>query len=320
MSHIDTPRPAAFHRRFRRCDLNLLVTLDALFAEDGNVTRTADRLAISQSATSHALSRLREVFRDELFVRAGPRMVPTAFAMQLKPMIYEWIEGAERVLITAQPFDLRHAHARLVVSVPEQIERMVMPPLMEHLFDVAPDIEIFVTPLPLGETLDALDAGQIDLAIAIGDVDFKPWHVAVLACETSFVQVYDPRLIMGERPLKLECIALLPHLKVSYEPARNIVVDGYFERHGLARRIAAGCAGAASVARMVAARPLVAILPALVARSFPQGVQLAVEPFGDDSLSLRVYIVWHRRSDRDEAHAYVRRCLARYLDDDYVQG
>ena len=45
--------------KFRHLDLNLLKVFDALMAER-NLTRTAERLAMTQPAVSHALKRLRE--------------------------------------------------------------------------------------------------------------------------------------------------------------------------------------------------------------------------------------------------------------------
>ena len=45
--------------RFKKLDLNLLVALDALLTER-NVTRAGERIYLSQSAMSNALSRLRQ--------------------------------------------------------------------------------------------------------------------------------------------------------------------------------------------------------------------------------------------------------------------
>ncbi len=51
-------------------DLNLIVVLHALLSER-SVSRAAKRIGLSQSATSHALARLRGLLKDPLFVRAG---------------------------------------------------------------------------------------------------------------------------------------------------------------------------------------------------------------------------------------------------------
>ena len=65
--------------RFDRLDLNLLVALDALLAER-SVSLAADRICLSQSATSSALGRLRDYFADDLLVQKGRQMVLTARA------------------------------------------------------------------------------------------------------------------------------------------------------------------------------------------------------------------------------------------------
>lgn len=60
-------------------DLNLLRVFHTL-AQERSVTRTADRLGLSQPAVSNALKRLRVVLGDELFVRGQGGMVPTPLA------------------------------------------------------------------------------------------------------------------------------------------------------------------------------------------------------------------------------------------------
>ena len=70
------------HSDLRRLDLNLLVALDALLRRR-SVSAAADELAMSPSALSHALARLRVALDDELFVRIGNAMQPTAHAERL---------------------------------------------------------------------------------------------------------------------------------------------------------------------------------------------------------------------------------------------
>ena len=65
-----------------KLDFKLLLALRALL-EEHNVTRAGERVGLSQSATSHALSRLREVFHDPLLVRSGKEMFTTPRAEAL---------------------------------------------------------------------------------------------------------------------------------------------------------------------------------------------------------------------------------------------
>jgi DNA-binding transcriptional LysR family regulator len=69
-------------------DLNLLMALDALLTER-SVSRAAEKIGLSQPATSHALGRLRQIFNDPLLVRVGTRMDLTPRAEALRAPLAE---------------------------------------------------------------------------------------------------------------------------------------------------------------------------------------------------------------------------------------
>jgi len=88
----------------RAVDLNLLKAFDALTSE-GAVTRAARRIGLSQPAMSHALSRLRGLFADDLFVRTPAGMEPTAHAREIAPLVSAAIEHIEAALNLGVGFD-----------------------------------------------------------------------------------------------------------------------------------------------------------------------------------------------------------------------
>src|SRR5215471_9460438 len=88
----------------RAIDLNLLKAFDALIRERA-VTRAAGRIGLSQPAMSHALSRLRHLFADDLFVRTPDRMEPTARAREIAPLVSAAIEHIEAALNLGVGFD-----------------------------------------------------------------------------------------------------------------------------------------------------------------------------------------------------------------------
>src|SRR5215472_5966941 len=89
---------------FSGLDLNLLVALDILFAEK-SVSRAGERLHLSQSATSGALARLRDAFRDPLLVPVGRKMTLTPLAETLVEPVREFLVKAEAILHTTPAFD-----------------------------------------------------------------------------------------------------------------------------------------------------------------------------------------------------------------------
>src|SRR3954463_1778933 len=88
----------------RAVDLNLLKAFDALMSERA-VTRAAGRIGLSQPAMSHALSRLRALFADDLFVRTPSGMEPTARAREIAPLVWGAIEQIEAALTLAAGFE-----------------------------------------------------------------------------------------------------------------------------------------------------------------------------------------------------------------------
>src|ERR1700674_95948 len=88
----------------RAVDLNLLKAFDALNSERA-VTRAASRIGLSQPAMSHALSRLRDLFSDDLFVRTPGGMEPTARAREIAPLVSSAIEQIEAALNLGTGFD-----------------------------------------------------------------------------------------------------------------------------------------------------------------------------------------------------------------------
>ena len=87
-----------------RVDLNLYVVFDAIYSE-GSITRAASKLNLTQPAVSHALSRLREVYQDALFVRRGNRMVPTPQARSMVQSVREALLQLQTTLTSPQAFD-----------------------------------------------------------------------------------------------------------------------------------------------------------------------------------------------------------------------
>ena len=90
--------------RLEGIDLNLLVVLAALLQERG-VTAAARRVGLSQSATSHALSRLREQLEDPILLRTPRGMVPTARAEALLPVVQRILEDTRSVFLGDPAFD-----------------------------------------------------------------------------------------------------------------------------------------------------------------------------------------------------------------------
>src|SRR3546814_20202417 len=96
-------------------NLNLLVVLDALLREK-SVTKTAERLNVTQPAISAALQRLREYLEDPLLERNGRKVELTQRAKDLAVPVREILLRIESALKTTPNFD--PAEAKRTFRVP----------------------------------------------------------------------------------------------------------------------------------------------------------------------------------------------------------
>src|SRR6202163_3068295 len=109
-----------------RIDLNLLVHLDALLTER-SVTRAAARVGIGQSAMSHNLARLREVFDDELLTRGSDGMRLTPRAVTLLERMQTMLAQVEALVSRNQAFDPATAVRTFSIGLPDSMEILIMP-------------------------------------------------------------------------------------------------------------------------------------------------------------------------------------------------
>src|SRR5580704_14516722 len=144
-------------------DLNLLVALDALLAER-NVTRAAVRIGVTQSAASHALSRLRRLAGDELLVRSREGMVPTIRAEAMRAPLRRALDELTGTLSSPRAFDPNTARVRVFIGTSDYTQLVLLPGGMAPLVREAPGVELRV--LALGhDPASELAAGKLDFVI-----------------------------------------------------------------------------------------------------------------------------------------------------------
>jgi DNA-binding transcriptional LysR family regulator len=201
----------------RAVDLNLLKAFDALTTERA-VTRAAERIGLSQPAMSHALSRLRSLFADDLFVRTPRGMEPTARAREIAPLVAAAIEHIEAALNLGIGFDPAKSTGIFTAGMAEYAEVALVGRLAEAFARHAARATLRLTPLTGIDAAEQLDRGGIDVAIAhLGAV---PPHIeSILLLRDPFVVIARRGHPIAGQELSIEAYAALNHILVS--PARR---------------------------------------------------------------------------------------------------
>lgn len=258
-----------------RIDLNLLVVLEVLL-EERHVGRTAERLRLSQSATSHALGRLRQLFDDPLFVRHAAGVEPTQRARDIQADLSQALSHVRRVVGPAR-FDPKMLERTFTVATHEYVVAVLMPKVSTLLLSEAPGVDIRCVGLSYRELTSAFDRGEADFACgAFPGLDVKRLERTPLFADRFIGVVRAGHHALRNGRLDIEAFTELRHVWVSmgsepYDPVAEAMAD-----QGRRRRIAMTVPSALSVAPVVANSDLVGVMPTRLADSLSGLFQLAM--------------------------------------------
>ncbi len=297
-----------------RIDLNLFVVFEAVLRE-GSITAASRALHLSQPAVSHALGRLRLLYGDPLFERAGRGVQPTALARSLAPGIREALAGLQDSLDGGTRFAPEQSDRCFTLALRDMLELVVMPPLCAALQTAAPRVSLAVARIARRRLAADLGDGRIDLAVDVplpADPDLRQ---ARLAAEPLVVLARRGHPRIGPR-LTLEDYLAEGHVQVSSRRSGPGIEDLALARRGIQRAVRLRCRQYATACRTVAATDLIATLPARHARIANLGHdnQLLALPLPDAAMELTLY--WHRKTDNDPANRWLRQQLTAALNPD----
>jgi DNA-binding transcriptional LysR family regulator len=148
----------------RRLDGGLLLVFRGLLRRR-RTTAVAQELGLSQSAVSHALTRLRDLFGDPLFLRRPHGLEPTRRALELGPRIEALIDRIGEALRRDAGFTPANSRRRFVISAPEFVTALIGAALVNVFRDSAPHASFAIDFLAHDRALAALRRGEIDLAL-----------------------------------------------------------------------------------------------------------------------------------------------------------
>jgi DNA-binding transcriptional LysR family regulator len=216
-----------------RIDLNLIRVFDAVF-EDRNLLRAGRRLNLSSSAVSHALTRLRQVVGDELFVRTATGMMPTTRAIA---MAEDLRSSLHKIVATlgVDAFYPATSTRKFVVAANDHLTAVIVTQLTRLMAVEAPSIDLVVRPSTRLDLAEQIDVGRIDLALGIFQQVPSHFRSCALMTEGDRIVMHKAHPAAG-RKLTLRDMAIYPLLTVSVGGEEEGAVGGFIIERGLARQ------------------------------------------------------------------------------------
>lgn len=288
-------------------DLRLLATL----IETRSVTRTADRLGLSQPAASRALDKVRRLLGDPIVVRSGSGAALTPrgqAAADRLPATFAAIGN----LFEPDHFDPATARAVVHIATTDYGATVVLGPLAAHLSTAAPGLILEARTFE-SATFDLLASGPVDFALyADGDIppevgSFDLFH-ETYAC---LVRQNHPALSdAGTSEQLLSRLASAPRAIMLFPEGRRQLPDDVLTD-------IFGCPAQPAQFRTpyffsapatIAASDLVMCLPTRAASVLARIHGLLVVPLPQE-IGFTYRLIWHDRAEHSRQHRWLRNAI-----------
>ena len=291
----------------RSIDLNLLLVFDTIYSER-NISKAANKLALSQPAVSNALARLRERLQDPLFIRTTHHMVPTPRAKALAQPIRQALSLIEGGLRAGEAFDCAQSDRRFVIGIEDYGEAVVLPRFLDWLARVAPNVSIRIRPEPGSHLASEMKDGQVDLALDYFMQHEPGFHSECVLTDGLLTLSRPGHPLLGDQ-LSLEQYLTVRHIALVPRSGSMPMIDLALAKRGLRRQVAVQLPHFQSMPLLVKNTQLICTLPRRMAHLYAQTFELQTHDVPLRVPNFPIYLIWHASADADPAHAWLRRNL-----------
>jgi DNA-binding transcriptional LysR family regulator len=285
----------------KETDLNLFIAFDVIYTEK-NLTKAGQVLGITQPAVSNALSRLRELFGDDLFIRTSKGMIPTPVANQIIKDVRSALSLIQNTISETEKFDPSLAEMTFKISIGDSSEYRLLPLLIKELAEIAPKIKVETYLTPRKDAPRELASGTIDFSID-PPVHSDPHLRHEKIYEEDYVMIVrKDHPILNLKEITIEDYLKLSHIHISNRKTGLGHVDMALYRLGLSRDISLR-AQHFLVAPYIVEQSDLAIT---TTKGFAVDRDLAWRdlPFEIEPLILHLY--WHEAKDSDPSTKWMK--------------
>ena len=282
-------------------DLNLFVILNAIYTE-GSLTKAAEVVGITQPAVSNALSRLREKFDDDLFVRTGTGMVPTQKTENIISDIQSALSLMQQSVNQPNSFDPAITERNFKLSLGDITEGRVLPYMMKEIYKNAPNISV-----------GSYNYRRIDQvhALATNNLDFVVDPIIPDSDEINSYKVFQDYFVVIHREghpiqkiknLTVNDLLSQKFINVSNRRKGLHMVDIELEKTGHRRDIALRCQHFLIAPEII--RDTDAVI--MATHSFAKSNDLPFVEIPQELPQMEYFLSWHKSDEGDGGHEWMK--------------
>lgn len=290
--------------RFEQLDLNLLVALDILL-EEQNITRSAERLHLSQSATSGILSRLRNFFEDDLLVQIGKRMQPTPFALELQGPVAGVLATVRGSIIGKKANNPEQSERHFKIIASDYIIQVLLAKVVAEIAHVAPKVT-FEFLSPFAHEINILAKGGADVMMAPESV-VPETHPSTPLVSDELVCITDINNMEIGDVLSYEQFNSLGHVSVGFARASHLSIEQWLvDKMETNRRVEIITNDFSTMIYTLLNTNRIAILPRHFAEMHAQREAVKIVKLPFETPPLKESMMWHPTLESDPMHRWLR--------------
>ncbi|MFI8620635.1 LysR family transcriptional regulator [Marinomonas sp. NPDC078689] len=294
----------------RTTNLNLLRSLHVLL-EECHVTKAAARLHISQSAVSRQLAQLRELCQDQLLVRNGNQLIPTAKAATLKIKL-DSLLGEFDALLTEVPFESKDYQGELVFASSDYVAQYLFPDIAQHLTQQSPKLDLSFQ-LWEPNLINQLHETGIHLASSM--LAQKPDNVSsiYLGSDVPVCVMASDHALAKQTSITVQDIVQYTHVKVTGGADKDSLVDRQLSAKGYSRRVALKVPFFSTAMSLLVNSDRLMVLPEHIATNLARHWDIKTHSLPFKTQEQKYWLFWHPKFDNEPAHKYFRNEVAQKL-------
>ncbi|WP_414545414.1 LysR family transcriptional regulator [Nostoc sp. CCY0012] len=289
-------------------DLNLLVAFEVLF-EEKSVTGAAQRLYLGQPAMSAALARLRILFQDELFIRIGREMQPTAKALEISPGIRDALQKIRQTLAASQIFDPATSKNTFTIGSSDYTSYVVMPKLLELCSQIAPSINFRLIGFAKDCVGELLEQREIDIALGVFQNPPRQTMQMPLFPEHFIGICRREHPIITQDAITPEIFANLLHALFTIRRDEVGEIDQVLAQYNLQRRIVLTTPHLLVLPAIISSSDLVAAVPSRLVKPFVDHGTLEIFEIPLQTQPWMISMLWSKLTEQDPANLWLRQLL-----------
>ncbi|BAP45326.1 LysR family transcriptional regulator [Pseudomonas sp. 21LCFQ02] len=294
----------------RRVDLNLLIVFETLMHER-SVTRAAEKLFLGQPAISAALSRLRGLFDDPLFVRTGRSMEPTARASEIFALLSPALDSISTAVSRASEFDPATSNAVFRIGLSDEVEFALLPSLLKRLRSEAPGIVLVIRRVNYLLMPALLASGEISVGVSY--TSDLPANAKRKILRKSRPQLLRADSVPG--PLSLDDFCARPHALVSIAGDLTGFIDEHLEKLGRKRHVVLAVPQFNGLSTLLAGTDIIATVPDYAAEVLTASGGVRAEDLPLECQTFELHMAWRGAQDNDPAERWLRSRIQMFFGD-----